>query len=75
MYYFNININVLLFPKEDTQCFSLQHSTKYLIFSAKNLEMYCYQPDYSGFMLLPLGNNLKAMLVSNQLQGKNSYKS
>lgn len=53
-------------PKEDTQCLSIKQSTKYVILAANNLGMHCYQPDYSGFMLLPPGNNLKVQVFKNE---------
>jgi hypothetical protein len=36
-----------------------QQSSKYVILAANDLGMHCYQPDYSKFLILPPGNNLK----------------
>ncbi|HKM35929.1 MAG TPA: hypothetical protein VJY54_14470 [Lachnospiraceae bacterium] len=52
--------------KEASQTSSMQQSTKYVILAANSLGMHCYYPDYSGFMLLPPGNDLKVQVFKNE---------
>ncbi len=52
--------------KGDSQNLPIQQNTKYVILAANDLGMHCYQPDYSGFMLLPPGNNLKVQVFQNE---------
>ena len=52
--------------KANTQCLSVQENTKYVILAANDLGMHCYQTDYSGFMLLPPGNNIKVQVFQNE---------
>lgn len=52
--------------KEATQSPSIQQSANYVILAANNLGMHCYQADYSGFMLLPPGNNLKVQVFKKE---------
>lgn len=45
---------------------SLQQGSDYVILAVNDLGMHCYQPDYSSFLLLPPGNNLKVQVFLNQ---------
>lgn len=43
-----------------------QQNSDYVILAANDLGMHCYQPDYSSFLLLPPGNNLKVQVFRNE---------
>lgn len=43
-----------------------QQNSGYVILAANDAGMHCYQPDYSTFLLLPPGNNLKAQVFLNE---------
>ncbi|MGE4486010.1 MAG: hypothetical protein AB7C97_12970 [Oscillospiraceae bacterium] len=42
-----------------------QQNSEYVILAVNDLGMHCYQPDYSGFLILPPGNNLKVQVFRN----------
>jgi hypothetical protein len=44
----------------------LQQNSDYVILATNDLGMHCYQPDYSSFLLLPPGNNLKVQVFRNE---------
>lgn len=41
-------------------------NSKYTILAANDMGMHCYQPDYSKFLILPPGNNLKMQVFRNE---------
>jgi hypothetical protein len=42
-----------------------QQNSEFVILASNDLGMHCYQPDYSGFLILPPGNNLKVQVFQN----------
>lgn len=44
---------------------SFQQNSKYVILALNDLGMHCYQPDYSGYLILPPGNTLKVQVFRN----------
>lgn len=47
-----------------------QQGSDYVLLAVNNTGMHCYQPDYSGYLILPPGNNLKVQVFKNE--GKES---
>lgn len=52
--------------KDTSKILSMQQNTKYVILATNNLGMHCYQPDYSGYMLLPPDNDLRVQVFRNE---------
>lgn len=65
-----ISIAVICFAinyfSKDISTLSLQQNTKYVILAANDTGMHCYQPDYSKYLILPPGNNLKLQVFLNE---------
>lgn len=59
-----INIFTHFFSTKD-QPVLMQQNTSYVILATNNLGMHCYQSDYSAFMVLPPGNNLRVQVFLN----------
>lgn len=47
---------------KDSSVHMLQQNSNYVILAANDMGMHCYQPDYSKFLILPPGNNLKVQV-------------
>lgn len=43
-----------------------QQGSDYVILAVNDLGMHCYQPDYSNFLILTPGNNLKVQIFKNE---------
>ncbi|MDD3705063.1 MAG: hypothetical protein PHC45_03220 [Clostridiaceae bacterium] len=51
---------------KDISTSTLQQNNKYVILAANDTGMHCYQPDYSKYLILPPGNNLKLQVFLNE---------